>query len=166
MKRGAFFFVLDAFIAGIIIISSLVLVFSTLTINENPTQNYVLAEDFMIFLETTTINDYGGAIAYTLKVNGDIADPSVTLLEQVVLFYQDGTREDNITALLAEISLLAPANSGIGYYITNSSGNTTLLYNRTVIEPDDARLQLSAQRITMVRGQTLDPYIFEVRIWR
>lgn len=169
MKRGAYFFVLDAFIAGVIIISSLVIAFTTFATEESPNQNIALAEDFISFLETTTIAEYGGDIAFTLRTDGDITDASVTLLEQLAIFHEDPVdRTANTTALLTEISELAPPNAGIGFLITQA-GVTTPLYNQS---PDgitfaNARVQLTAQRVVAVRGaETLTPYVVEVRLWR
>ena len=167
MKRGAYFFVLDAFIAGIIIISSLAVLFSVLSLEENPSQNYVLADDFISFLETTTVAEYGGDLVFQMRLDGDIDDSSVTLLEQIAIFYDQG-RYDNITSLLSETSALAPSNSGIGFYVTDA-GITKSIYNKTptMFSYDEARIQLAARRIVLVRGQAqITPYVMEVRIWR
>jgi len=59
VKRGAYFFVLDAFVAGIIIISSLTLLFNSFSSSDSPTQSLRLAEDFATFLDETAIKAYG-----------------------------------------------------------------------------------------------------------
>lgn len=168
MKRGAYFFVLDAFIAGIIIISSLVIVLGTVSIEESSTQNYVLAEDFVFFLENTRVSDYGGEQVFNLTEQGVITDTALTLLEQLVLFYEEfPEREEDAEDILEEIARLAPANNGISFSVTDAIGETEFLYNRTDVNIASARTQLSAQRIVVARGQaSISPYIFEVRLWR
>lgn len=169
-KRGAYFFVLDAFIAGIIIVSSLAIFFSTLVVSDNPTQNYVLAEDFLSLLETTSVKNYGGLSVYEMRNSGLINDSPFTLLELIVQLYVDSEKVSgnkywgNMTILLAEVSELAPSNNGIGYYI-----NDTNLYNVTPpgLSLENSRLRLSSRRIVVLRTDTnINLKIVEVRMWR
>jgi len=168
-KQGAYFFVLDSFIAGIIIVSSLAIFFSTLVVSDNPTQNYVLAEDFISLLEQTTVKSYGGLSIYEMDDSGVVVDYSLTLLELIVQLYSDssvfGDAEwGNMTVLLKEISALAPKNNGIGYYI-----NDVPLYNITpsAVTAETSRLSLSSRRMVVLRTDTsLDMHTVEVRMWR
>ncbi|MBR9703227.1 hypothetical protein GOV10_04265 [Candidatus Woesearchaeota archaeon] len=168
-KRGAYFFVLDAFIAGIIIVSSLAIFFSNLVVSDNPAQSYVLAEDFLSLLEKTTVKNYGGLSIYEMRNSGMPVDPSLTLLELIVKLYSDSSVSgddewENMTILLKEVSVPVPKNNGIGYYV-----NDVPLYNITpgTITYETSRLSLSSRRIVVLRTDTtLNMYTIEVRMWR
>lgn len=165
-KRGAYFFVLDAFIAGIIIVSSLAIFFSTLVVSDNPSQNYVLAEDFISMLDTTIVRSYGGLSVYAMQEQGLNIDPSITLLELIVQLNTSVLSDPsagNLTALLREISRLAPENNGVEYLLDDVS-----LYSEVPAQSmEDSRLRLSSRRIVMLRMDAdIVPHIFEVRLWR
>lgn len=172
-KKGAYFFVLDAFVAGIIVVSTLSVIFGSFGIADNPRQNYVLAEDFMKFLESTQIKSYAGDARYELEENGNITDTSLTLLEQVVLFYDTNpslypSASNNAPAakLLHEISSLAPENNGIAFYIVSANGDETELFSNTlVVNGEESRVQLVATRIITTR-ESMTPYAIEVRLWQ
>lgn len=168
-KRGAYFFVLDAFIAGVIIVSSLAVLYTTFSVQESPSQNYVLAEDFITFMEATTIQRYAGDVVYEMWRNGTISDRSLTLLEQSVLFYAEDTpaSRGNLSLILEEVTLLAPENNGVGYYFNAPGSDPEFVYGVTpgAAQMEDSRVRLAAQRIVVPRGTTT-PYVVEVRIWQ
>jgi len=168
-KQGAYFFVLDAFIAGLIIIATLAISLSSTSIQDDPLQESLLAHDFLTFLEQTTLAQYGEESVYLMIEQGLITDTSYTLLEAIVLLNATGTPDarNNLTALLSEVSVIMPAQLGIGYYIT-TNGVSGKLYSQSsagVLE-DDARSLLLAQRIVPLRNSPLNLAIVEVRVWR
>ena len=181
-KKGAYFFVLDAFIAGIIVVSTLAILFGATAIPEDPRQNYLLAEDFMSFLETTTLVSYPTPVRFELQADGNITDLSKSVLEAIVELYvahnnsydgEDGPDSDPAppaTRLLEELSARKPDNSGLAFFIRPplESGDVgtdmILLYRSTTPPQEQANVQLVTQRIVL--DDNLDPYFVEVRIWR
>lgn len=161
MKRGAYFFVLDAFIAGIIIISTITVIFGSFAIADDSRQSYSLAETLMTFLETTELQSYGGESRFALSSN-EYFDPSLTILEQIVRFYENGDY-DAVGVLLNDMMQLAPSNAGSSFWLI-VDGTSENLYNDTsFVTPEDARLQVVSQRVVISGGT---PYVAEVRVWR
>lgn len=165
MRRGAYFFVLDAFIAGIIIISTITVIFGSFAVADDSRQSYSLAETLMTFLETTELQSYGGDSRFTLSSNPEF-DSSLTILEQIVHFYNVGGEDNEHAAevLLNDTMKLAPSNAGSSFSIIEDVGTPKELYHdNSFVETEDARLQVVSQRVVIVSGT---PYVVEVRVWR
>lgn len=154
---------MDAFIASIIIVSSLALFMNLFSIEEDPYQSFLLAEDFTVFLENTVISDYSGDVMYDLIDKGLVPDTSKTLLEEVVLLYNDGSPESlgNATLLFEEFASLAPSNVGINFSIDSTSLYSTM----STSEP---HMNLASQRVVTIvdDAKIIGPFIFEVQLWR
>jgi len=179
-KQGAYFFVLDAFIGSIIIIAAIVVLYSGFTSREQADRQFYAAEDFMGVMETTQIRNYGyesGTIK-TMIANKDIADTKLTLLQQLVLFYNDHNYA-NATAFALELANRTPERTGISICITHDGVCETPLvqidetYGRADIPPaSDATAIYSSQRIVVLRiasagvPSTAPPVIVEVKTWQ
>jgi len=176
-RRGAYFFVLDAFIAGLIIISSIALMLSAFSAHQSPSQGLLLAEDYATFLAETEIASYIGPAVHDMVLNGTINDTHRTLLEQIVVFYHlsvagDLQAEGNMTLILEETSKLVPDNTGLEILIYASSGppSGTPVYSRSTNPPEsEAQLRLSSHRIVASvddNNALIGPFILEVGLWR
>lgn len=168
-KRGAYFFVLDAMIAGSIIILSLILIFSTHSLRPESSPTLRMVEDYASFLLTTKIREFQGAYVKSLVNDGNITDLDNTLAEQLVEFYyynQTGQKNttDIMKGFLQGISKgIIPDQRSFAVYI-----NQTLLYERQKIPVGDAKLVLNSKKISFKRiNETYiyGPVIFEVKIW-
>ena len=163
MKRGAYFFVLDAFIAGIIIVSTMSVVFAIFSVQDDSRQSYSLAENFMAFLENTELRSYGGEARFQVASNPGYSS-SYTLLEQIVVFNE----LDNLDAaeiLLNDTMRLAPSNAGVGFNITNGTSVESLYYDGDFIEQSEARLGVVSRRI-VISPETNNAFVAEVHIWQ
>jgi len=180
--RASYFFVLDAFIAGIIVFSSLTVLYSAYSRQGNPLQSYSLAEDFTRYLEQTKIDDYYASelVYVNMTRNGAIPDRSRTLLEQAVLFYAENTTAPspdvraragaNLTLLIGDVARLVPENYGIAFYFRNPTETTlwkayTAFQLRSEAETD---LLLTSQRVVAIPTgpvTTVGPIYLEVRLW-
>jgi hypothetical protein len=173
-KRGAYFFVLDAFIAVSIIIATLVIIFSAQSIKVEKKPALSMAQDFMAYFANTKIRDYQGEYVYNLTIDGNITNADNTLLDQLIEFYylnktNPARRTDLIiTKYLRETSsaVISGARSTM-IYIQDKDGKT-LLFNSTKSTADNSNLMVSLEKIafksineTFVYG----PVIFEVKLW-
>ena len=175
-KKGAYFFVLDAFIAGIIIVSTLAILFGVTATPEDPRQNYLLAEDFMSLLETTTLISYPTPVRFELQADGNITDLSKSILETIVELYatfedDDKFSEDGVVTndhpaykLLEELSARKPENSGMAFYIQRQEKGLVKLYESEDVDVETSQVKLVTQRIVL--DSALEPYFVEVRMWR
>lgn len=179
-KKGAYFFVLDAFIGSIIIISAIVVLYSGFTSREQAERQFYAAEDFMGVIEITQIRNYGyesGTIK-TMITNKDITDTKLTLLQQLVTFYNDHNNA-NATAFAFELANRTPERTGISICITNDGkcGTPLVQIDKEHGRPDipaasEANAIYSSQRIVVLHDNAggtpsiSTPVIVEVRTWQ
>jgi hypothetical protein len=176
-RKGSYFFVIDAFIGSIIIITAIIIATTQFSAKSVNTATYYSAEDFLSIQETTQIRDYG----YTNKTSdnteddihkmvrvGQINNTQNTLLQQIVLFYMNGETNNAVTMTRAIVDN-TPTTSSIEVYITTPSTQTFLLANKTRTPYKDANSVVSSQRIIIAKKNSMElypPTIIEVRTWQ
>ena len=161
-KRGAYFFVLDALIAGAIFIITIMMVLSSNINNPSTTETYNLAESTMNFILNTKVKEFTHPYINKLY-SEELINGEHTLFEQITELHYTGKKEEtyNLTRIVLEIML--EEQYGINYSI---GGQT--IYNRSQEKRDKARFLLSSQKITFFTGSLTeyhDPEITEVQIW-
>ena len=162
VRRGSYFFVIDAFIAGIILIFTLVMIFSLFVAQRPTEQSFTYAHDYMMFLSTTEVRDYHDATVDALTV----ADRKKTLAEQVLIFHN----QSNDTA--AAVILNATAQSLPDTVVINvnitTEGATMSLYNRSLASASQKRTHLVAKNIAYAiinESQLYGPVVLQVEVW-
>lgn len=162
-RRGSYFYVIDAFIASIIIIGAIVLIFSRHAAQQQGKQPLYTAEDFLSAAETTQVRGLDSPLMRTWIANGTVDNPKRTLIQQLALFETKG--EANNTAQLAEILASGtPQNMGIEILV---NGNQRFI--RQVSNQSTADTLLSSKRVILLRQSSTslyDPAIVEVRTWQ
>jgi hypothetical protein len=86
-RKGSYFFVLDAFIGGVIFVLTLVLVFSLFVGPTRTEQSFATASDYLTFLSTTEIRDFHHINVTKMREEGNITDPTITIAQQLVVFH-------------------------------------------------------------------------------
>ncbi len=162
MRKGSYFYVIDAFIAAIIIVSAVIILFSRFLAQPSPTQAYYTGEELLATLESTKMQTYAHPTTRAWVNNGTV-DGQRSVLEQIALF--------NITGKLNESKLLAeivgnttPRHVGIEIL---ANGQQLHIYEPMPQQEADSRLV--AQRILLLRKSPTDAYppvIMEVRTWQ
>jgi hypothetical protein len=179
-RRGSYFYVIDAFIASIIIVSAIIIIFSRYSAAPSSTQALYTAEDYLTTMESATIRSIDASKVRNWTANGTISDESVSALEQLARFAITScagfpliaaptTSAGQFVRLTADN---APAHVGMLITATVPAGECTL-YNSTAergtMEMGYANALLSSRRILLVRSSPLDTYppvIIEVRTWQ
>jgi hypothetical protein len=166
-KRGAYFFVIDAVMAGVVIVAVLMFIFGTYTLApiEDPTLRS--AEDFMNYVSNTKIRESDSDLIRNLTLNGTITRLDNTFMDQMVIFYYMGNNSllENIT--LEIVKTIIPKDRGVLIYL-----NQSLIYNSTINKNastiNESRLLISSKRIgfhmineTLIYG----PAWMEVKVW-
>ncbi|KYK27086.1 hypothetical protein AYK26_00100 [Euryarchaeota archaeon SM23-78] len=168
-KRGAYFFVIDALIAGSVIFLSLILIFTTHTMVPDPTPTLRMVEDYTDFLITTKVREFQGPYVKSLTEDRNITNLDNTLLEQLTEFYyynESGIKDTSIIMnnYIQEISQgIIPDHRNFAI-----SMNNTLLYSRVNRPIGDSKLVLSSRKISFKRiNETFiyGPVVAEVKIW-
>ncbi|MBN2142309.1 hypothetical protein JW711_03175 [Candidatus Woesearchaeota archaeon] len=154
---------IDAIIAGVVLIAALMYIFNTYTLAPEQDPTLRASEDFLKYLSGTKIRDYHSALVTNFTLEGKITDLDNTLLDQIAEFYYKGMSEemDNLTQEVVDKAVVHE-RSVLFFF------NGTLLHNRTVSSLSDTKLLISAKRVTFLRvNETtiFGPAWAEVRIW-
>ncbi|MGV8086131.1 MAG: hypothetical protein ACP5N1_00735 [Candidatus Woesearchaeota archaeon] len=169
LKKRGYYFVIDALIGSTIIFLTLMVLLNGGTKPNKIQYNYELAEEYSSFILQTQLQDLNNPYVNKLIIDGNINDTTLTIMEQVDLFYYN-----NQTVYAAGIiqnlteSLISP-KYGFSYYILVGS-NRTEIYTRTPspINLDDARIVIASNKITFlqINSSTLfGPALTEIKIW-
>jgi hypothetical protein len=176
-KRGAYFFVIDALIAGSIIFISLLVIFTTHNMRPEPAPTLRMIQDYTNFLTKNKIREFSGPYVQSLVNDSNITNLDNTMLEQLVQFYYENqTNEKDTTAIMynyvKEISAgIIPAQRSFALYIylVNESGlDHTLIYSSEQKPMKDSSLVMSTQKITFKRineTYVYGPLVAEAVIW-
>ncbi|MBW2990476.1 hypothetical protein KY348_02095 [Candidatus Woesearchaeota archaeon] len=168
-KRGAYFFVIDALIAGSIIFLSLIIIFTTHSIEPKTSPTLRLMEDYTDVLINTRIREFQGSYVQDLTNNSNITNLDNTLLQQLTEFYYynvSGLRDTSaiMSGFVEEISHgIIPAQRSFAIYI-----NKSLIYNRANIPVEQAKLVLNSKKLAFKKinyTYIYGPVIVEVKIW-
>jgi hypothetical protein len=167
-RRGAYFFVIDAFIGSIIIIATIVAVYSGFSYKEESSQVVYRAEDFLTVIDSTPISKYGYASGpiNTMILDGTIADTRLTLLQQMVLFN-----------IIHNTNASVMANDLIYNHTPSAVGITVIMNQNTLgtrntsggVDEKGASTVFVGQRIVLLRESAASlypPAVVEVHTWQ
>lgn len=165
MKRG-YIFTLDAFIATIVIVAGIFIIFSTTSAETPKTNLFLISEDTLDFLSSTNIyeiNDEFYPFLKELKTNNNITDFSNTLMEQIGEFY-----------VMGKINLASNFARNMTHNIVPVQFNYQVLVNNTNIYNTSSTQETSVTLIsskTIISGLLNKTYMWgpldaEVRIWQ
>jgi hypothetical protein len=162
-RRGSYFYVLDAFIASIIIISTLVLLLSSHLTQLPPTEAFYTGEDFLDTIGATKTQELDDPTVRDWIAQKVINTTSMPLLDQLAVFEVTG---DTVRAaqLAAILGSRTPPNVDIEILLNGNSR-----YARQAIAQSEAATLLSAKRIIIVTKNPMenyDPVVVEVRTWQ
>lgn len=151
-KKGAYFYVIDAFVAGIIIIGTIVALYARFFSSQSPTQPFYSGEDLLSAMESTQASSYDDDLVRAWVANGTIDAQPRTLLQQLAYFSKNyGNDTANPPSQLCGIVVKrTPKNIGITikmdgtpYYergpagsdVTITTAATMLSAKRLVVQP-------------------------------
>lgn len=162
-KKGSYFFVIDAFIAGIIILSGVAVLFAQFLETPVKSTAFFSAEDFFAVLESTEIRNYDDAKVNNWTLNGTINDSRVSLLYQFALFNVTGRNYEGKE--LADIVVRSlPSNVGAEMIIADTTYGAKMNESK-----NESPIFFSAKRILLVRNvpsEIYPPVVIEVQTWQ
>jgi hypothetical protein len=167
-KRGAYFFVIDAFIAASIIFVTLMLIMNTHATKPESAPTLRMVEDYTEFLMNTKIREFEGPYTEILFNNHNITNLDNTLLDQLTEFYYYNSTGKNMSAIMADFTReisqgIVSSQRSFAVYI-----NDSLIYNRTQKQAEYAELLLSSKKISYKRindTYIYGPVIVRVSVW-
>jgi len=168
LKKRGYYFVIDALIGSTIIFLTLMILLNGGIKSPKIQYNYEMAEEYSSFILTTQLQDLNNPYVNELILNKNINDTTLTIMEQVDLFYynNDTTHAGEMIKNLTE-SLVA-SKYGFAYNIINESNYTTPIYTRTPININDAQVVIASKKVSFIQinSSTLfGPIMTEIKIW-
>ena len=163
--RRGYFFIVDAFIAGIILFGAFVLLLTRTQSAPASGQAYLTLDSFVEYVTTQQVRDISNPVIDAMIVNGDITDPSLTVFEQTAWFYDCGApcsaKAHDLVDSIAQGSI--PEQFGFAYIINGTVVDTRYpdTEQKTPLLATEYVVTYFAKNITSFVG----PYATEVRIW-
>lgn len=175
MKKG-FFFTFDAILALGVLVVAFMLILSTFYHQPEQKQTAIYSEDLMDLFATTKVNEVQKDDVFRMwcdRCSGGlhlIENPENTLLEQMGEFYYKADSQANPDYYKHAETIARSISQGLvkQQYSYSIYINSTLIYNLTRTEQENATLLIAAKRLAygMVGQQLWGPYIAEVRVWQ
>ncbi|PIY60630.1 hypothetical protein COY95_00795 [Candidatus Woesearchaeota archaeon CG_4_10_14_0_8_um_filter_47_5] len=170
-NRRGYFFVLDAFLAIMIIAATLIVLLSGE--QREPTKSRVpyISQDILNYLTRTQVNELNNNWVFGLYTGGNenITNPTNSLIQQIGEFYVTGRRSlaENFTR---NVTLeVIPLKFGAEFILFNETNR----YNLTLAagERDQTNASFFISHRTVVSGiinssSSWGPLIGEVRVWQ
>ena len=162
-RRGSYFFVIDAFVAAIIISGTIVVLLNEFVVRPSEKESFYTAEDVLVLLESTQVRDFGPEIVRDWVANGTIPDGTVSVLQQMALFNSTGNR--SYALALANFSL-----EGVPPQVSARIMIGGEVYaERMLADDQDADVFFTSNRIVVLREsktRLFPPVVIEVQTWQ
>ena len=165
-KKG-YYFIIDAFIGSTIIFLSLLIILNGGIKPSKIQYNYEMAEEYSTFILDTKIQDLNNEYVNSLITSHVINDTTLTIMEQVDLFYYNNDTSHANLMIQNLTEPLIPQKYSFSYNMIDGAKRTNI-YNRTNINMTDAKLVVASKKITFLQisSSTLfGPVMTEIKIW-
>ncbi|MGV8171400.1 MAG: hypothetical protein ACP5OA_01775 [Candidatus Woesearchaeota archaeon] len=165
-KKG-YYFIIDAFIGSTIIFLSLMVILNEGNRPSAVQYNYEMAEEYSTFILSTKLQDLSNPYVDNLTAQGKINDTSLTIMEQVDLFYYNNNLTDARDMIKNLTDPLISEKYGFSYSIINGSTYTNI-YNRSSVSLENAKMVIASRKITFlhINSSTMfGPAMTEIKIW-
>ncbi len=177
MNKNAYFFLVDAIIALFILSLGIVLAYSYVNSQPSDDQVSLFSIGTMKFLFSTPLYDIDSQIYdydNSLHSSGNITNINYTIAEQIGEFYYrihgEGCSfcEDILDDFLENVSTIYLSEEVSGQYSMMMIMNHTVIYNRSIVPPDESRVLIPSKKIIFgaYDGSLWGPYPFEVWVWK
>jgi len=165
-KKG-YYFIIDAFIGSTIIFLSLLIILNGGIKPSKIQYNYEMAEEYSTFILNTKIQDLNNEYVNSLTTSHAINDTTLTIMEQVDLFYYNNDTSHAKFMIQNLTDPLIAQKYSFSYDVIDGA-KTVNIYNRTNINTSDAKLVVASKKITFlqINSSTLfGPVMTEIKIW-
>jgi hypothetical protein len=171
LKKRGYYFVIDALVGSTIIFLTLMMLLNG---GARPTKiqyNYEMAEEYSTFILKTPLQDLNNPYVNQLILNKNINDTTLTIIEQIDLFYyyNDMTHASAMIQNITEP--LISSKYGFSYSIITEFGNitnVTNIYTRSPLDIKDAKIVIASKKITFIQinsSTMFGPAMTEIKIW-
>jgi hypothetical protein len=162
-RKGSYFFVIDACIATIVIVGTLLVLYGSHTYKPSATQSFAAADNFLGYLASTEIGSFDDPQVRSWFTQGLLNDTHAPLLRQLAALNVSARNSEART--LANLTLGAvPPQIGVDLRIAGQS-----YASRGTDTQSAAAVTVVAKRIVVVRtgaASAAQPVVIEVRTWQ
>jgi len=158
---------MDAFIGSVIIFMSLLVIINGGIKPSKVQYNYEMAEEYSTFIMNTKIQDLSNQYVNNLTADKVINDTTLSIMEQVDLFYYHGDLTHAGLMIQNLTEPLIAAKYSFSYNMINGSDKTNI-YNRTNINISEAKTIVASRKITFLQinsSAMFGPEMTEIKIW-
>ncbi len=162
MQKRGYFLTLDAFVAVMLLVTGLLLIFSMQSQKPYDTQALYYSQDVMNSLSDTSVQEINDPYINALRQNGTVINSGNSLIQQIGEFY---VNNDMSTASSFSQAAITSINSQYGFRVVV---NNYVIYN-TSIPPNDTNVVSASKTIvygTVNKTRLWGPYIAEVTTWQ
>jgi len=164
LRRGSYFFVIDAFIAGAILFLTLVVIFNFFVGPRQTEQSFTYAHDYLAFLTSTQVRDYHDLTIDALS----ISDRRKSLAEQVLIFH-NASNDTAAAVILAAAAQSLPPTVLINVSVQEQAGSqSAVLYSRGLSETGQKRTHLVAKSVEYAiinQSGLYGPVVMQTEVW-
>ena len=162
-RRGSYFFVIDATIATIVIVGTLLALYGSRPFIPTATPAFAAADDYLGYLTNSEVGAFDDPQVRAWVEQGVIADARTPIIRQLALFNASGRGDDVRTLAGLTLGAVSP-QIGVDLRVAGQS-----YANRSAETADAAPVMVVAKRIVVVRNSTTalaQPVVVEVRTWQ
>ena len=162
-KRGVYYFVIDAFLGGAIVLVSLIVILNSYTAGVEKEQPLTILEDFIAYIQNTQVRDFQGDFTQESIADGNITKLDNTLFEQVADFHYRNNLTNARLFLQELVDASIPSHVSIRYFYSGD-----LIYYKTEFPLDEAKFVLSSKKVAVAiinNSVIYGPHMVEVMVW-
>jgi|GEM_PF-4953081 len=146
-KKASYFFTIDAFVAGAILVLTMTLILSFFSSQKPVTQINSYINDYVQFINENSVRDFQSVKVRKMVSSGLIVNPRISLAKQIIYFYYMNLTDtcpnpDSIPdycltqaeVLINETIQTLPSDIGFRLKINSGSANYSFIETNTDIE--------------------------------
>ena len=123
----------------------------------------IKGDNYIDFFTKTELRDTSNSFVKEVLTNGSAGDSTITLSQQVLIFYEDGETGHAKDLVISITNQILAENYNLEYWIDENK-----VYDRIITSKDESSAVQSVKRITFARKSNIEifgPNITEVIIW-
>ncbi len=159
MKKGSYFFILDAFIGGTIVFLTIILLTNARIIEPIIHTTSYTSTDYIQIISETEVREFNNPYLTQLKNNGMITDSSISLLQAIINLNEEGYAY-NATQLVGNFTPgIIPVQVGLRLTIDDNT-----IYSIRESNIPNA-LSYSTSKIIMIDSIDYNTHYVKVEAW-
>lgn len=165
-RKAISFFLFDAVIASLVFFIAIALILSSSAKSPDIETPKFYSDNLMNYYLETVVSDVQNDYVSSLLINKSIEDPSITLLEQILIFFDKNQHNVNSKFVESISSDKIPSNYGFNITIYNKT-NTGLIYSKSSAS-SFPKSKINLKRIVITEDsdeEIIGPFYISINMW-